>query len=448
MWNFKRIALLTAAILALGFYIYYSDRASHERAESRIQSKKILQLPDKNKIISLLIENKSKGPVEISKQNNRWWIVKPFRYEAEDLVVDGLLSALTLTTWERSFPAREVNTEEMGLWNPEQKITVTLRTESGLEKRRLLIGRDAPMGKFVYARWEESGDIYMLYEQFAKSFDKSVYALRKKRIFEIAADEVSKVRVSLEGRNFALVKRDGKWEAEAKETAIDPVKAETFFSDLAGFYAKEFLDGIDPQNPDLGLAERKHSVGLTRKDNSEIVLWIGKENKEKGAFYGLKEGEHTVVLIPETKIWEMPRSLKFFEKKEESAKKPEFDKVKVEKEKKSVEAVRIDGKWRLESGNKEQESVVNQAVNELIGYLQNADFGDPDPAIKEPPLTPEVVYVKLVTPGKISWEYTFYKKDNTIVGQIASQPGYSRLDESVWNEVNQYYQQIYSVKKA
>ena len=80
MWNFKRIFLLSAAILALGFYLYHSDRLSHERAESRVQSKKILQLPDKNQIESLLIENAGKEPLEISKEGKRWWIVKPFRY--------------------------------------------------------------------------------------------------------------------------------------------------------------------------------------------------------------------------------------------------------------------------------------------------------------------------------------------------------------------------------
>src|SRR3989338_3705519 len=375
MWNFKRIFLLSTAILALGFYLYHSDRLSRERAESRVQSKKILQLPDKNQIESLLIENTGKEPLEISKEGNRWWIVKPFRYEAEDLVVDGLLSALTLTTWERSFPAGGVDPEEMGLANPDQKITVTLRAESGLEKKRLLMGRDAPTGKYIYARWEESSEIFMLYEQFSKAFDKSLYALRKKRIFDAAAEEIFAVRVSLEGRNFALVKRDGTWqaarqprseqaadgrssesgqvvhqprsgqaadgrlsesgqvihqprsgqaadgrasesgEAEGKEAAsIDPVKTERFLSDLTGFYAKEFLDGMDPQNPDLALAERKYSIRLGRNDNTEIVLWIGKANKEKEAFYGLKEGEQTVILIPETKIWEMPRSLRSFEK--------------------------------------------------------------------------------------------------------------------------------------
>ena len=490
MWNFKRIFLLSTAILALGFYLYHSDRLSRERAESRVQSKKILQLPDKNQIESLLIENTGKEPLEISKEGNRWWIVKPFRYEAEDLVVDGLLSALTLTTWERSFPAGGVDPEEMGLANPDQKITVTLRAESGLEKKRLLMGRDAPTGKYIYARWEESSEIFMLYEQFSKAFDKSLYALRKKRIFDAAAEEIFAVRVSLEGRNFALVKRDGtwqaarqprseqaadgrsseswqaarqprseqaadgrlneSWQAEVKEAAsIDPVKAERFLSDLTGFYAKEFLDGMDPQNPDLALTERKYSIRLVRNDNTEIVLWIGKANKEKEAFYGLKEGEQTVILIPETKIWEMPRSLRSFEKKEGPAVQPEFERVKIEMAKKAVETVKIDGKWRLEPAAKEgEEEVLNQTVSELIGYLRDADFGDPDPAIKELPSKPEVLYVKLVTPDKKSWEYTFYKKDNTIVGQLSSQAGYLRLDESVWNELSRYYQQIYAVKKS
>lgn len=470
MWNFKRIVLLSAAILALGFYLYHSDRLSRERTESRLQSKKILQLPDKNIIESLLIENAGKEPLELAREGKRWWIVKPFRYEAEDLVVDGLLSALTLTTWERSFPAGEVSAEDMGLDKPDQKITVTLRAESGLEKKRLLMGRDAPTGKYIYARWEESGEVYMLYEQFAKAFDKSLYALRKKRIFDAAAEDVSELRVSLEGRNFALIKRDGKWQAarqpRSEEAAdgrlsesgaaestesilIDPVKAERFLSDLTGFYAKEFLDGMNPQNPDLALAERKYSIRLVRNDNTEIVLWIGKANKEKEAFYGLKEGEQTVVLIPEAKIWEMPRSLRSFEKKEGPAARPEFERVKFELDKKVLETIKIDGKWRLEPAAKEETGeVLNQAVSELIEYLQDADFGDPDPGIKDLPAKPEVLYVKLVTPDKKSWEYTFYKKDNTIVGQLSSQAGYLRLDESVWNELSGYYQQIDAVKKA
>ncbi len=449
MWNFKRIAFLGAAILALGFYIHYSDRHSHEASESRIRSRKILLLPDKNQINSLVIEKKGRDPIEVKKEGARWWIEKPFRYEAEDLVVDGLLSALTLTTWERSFSAGDVNLEEMGLDRPDQKITVTLTTSAGLEKKRLLIGREVPTGKYVYARWEESGEVYMLYDQFARSFDKSFYALRKKRIFEIAADEIYAVDVALEGRNFILIKRNGKWQAVAREpVAMELAKVETFLSDLTNLYAKEFLDGMDTKNPDLGLAGHKYAINLTKRDGTSLTLWVGKENKEKEAFYGLKEGEQAVLLIPAQKIKDLPRSVNFFRQREESAKKLELEKVRIEKAGKAASLVKVGGKWQFEAGQMQSAEKLNQAVSELIGYLQDEDFGEPDIEIKRPPFHSSAISVKLLTPDKKMQEYTFYKKDNTIVAKIPSQPGFCRLDENVWNEVDQYFQQVSNSRKV
>lgn len=450
MWNWKRFFFLTAAILALGTYYFYSDFQTRLKNEDLVQSKKLMVLPEGTEMISFLLESQGKDALELVKEDSDWWVNKPRRYKAEDFVAEGLRTALTVTTWERSFPLAEVDLGDMGLKSPAQKVTVVVSGSQHSESKRLLIGRETPTSRYVYAMWEKGQEVFMLHDQFARSFDKSLYAVRKKRIFDIPAADIYAVDIHLEGKSFTLVKRNGKWHAVSQGPEIaDPALVETFVSELTSLYVKEFLDGLNPKNPDLGLSPGKYSITITRISSLSYVLWVGKENKEKKAFYVLKEGEETVLLLPADKIKGIPRDRDSFRKKRLHAELDlkKLEKIYLRKATHELTLVKVGDQWKFQSGKVSSLDQLNRKVRDLVRYIKTVRLKQPVTA-SEASRGLDAMQVRLASSDKEIVAYTFYKKGGEVIVEAPSQKGFYKVEAGVWKTVEQYFQEVLGYRQA
>ncbi|MBI4549833.1 MAG: DUF4340 domain-containing protein [Candidatus Omnitrophica bacterium] len=449
MWNLKRIGLLAAAILALASYYVISERRVDTRREERVEAKRLLPLAEGTEVKGLVIEKEGSGPIELVKDASAWRIEKPVRYPAEFLIADGLRTALTATTWERRFDKAEADLDEMGLTRPEIKVTVTLQGGGQDGTRRLLLGREAPAAKSVYAMWEGSGEVYLLYESFARAFDKTLYSLREKKIFEAAADEIHAVEVSLEGKKFILIRHDGQWRSAAVDAEVlDQPRVESFVSSLAGLYVKEFLDGLNPSNPDLGLAERKYFIALTLKDGTEKTLWIGRENKEKKGVYAQKDGETQVLLLPADPIRKAPAFGNVFREKRASASlhSPDLAKVTLKKLGTEVALVNAGGAWRFEATEATSPEKLHETVEALLRFVEGVEFQQPVPD-SERPTIPYAITVKLHSADGKTEEYSFYKKGGEILAKSSGEDRFYQVDLGIWTEMDRFFSEVVEFRK-
>ncbi len=454
MWNWKRICFLTVSILALAVYYLYSDFQSKTKREEQVESKKLMVLPEGAEILALTLDNKGKETLELVKEGNQWWLKRPRRYQAEDFIAEGLRTALTATTWERSFPLREVDLEQMGLKSPSQKISVALDIpQKEREIRNLFIGHEAPTGRYIYAMWENGQQVFMLRDQFARSFDKSRYSVRKKRIFSIPAEEIYAVDVALEGKNLTLIKLEEKWHlVSGKESDIaDQALAQTFISNLTALYVKEFLDDLNPNNPDLDLSSRKHSITLTDHAGNSYVLWIGSENKEKESFYALKDGEDMVLMLSSEKIKDIPSVFDLLRKRLAEFG-INFDKIleiEMKEPNQTVHFTKTGGEWQLGSGQSSSGEELKEKIGDLTQYLKDVSFKKSVSGSKQT-LGPEVFRIRFVSPDKSAVECVFHKqKDGKKVDvRISSQQDLYQIDSKVSDTLERYFREVSDYKKV
>jgi hypothetical protein len=449
MWNLKRIGFLAAAILGVAVYSVLSERHSETRVEERIESKRLLSLAEGAEVTGLILERKGQDTIELLKEGNSWRLEKPVRYPAEYLIADGLRTALTATTWERSFLKSEVNLEDMGLDQPEIKVGVNLKGGGQDGTRWLLLGKEAPATRSVYAAWEGGDQVYLLFDSFARSFDKTLYSLRQKKIFETAADEIHAVEIRLEGKNFILIRHEKQWRSAAADAEVlDQARVESFVAALSGLYVKEFLDALNPANPDLGLADKKHLIALTQSDGRESTLWIGKENKEKKGFYAMKDGETQVLLVPSNPIREAPAMGNAFREKraEASIESRNLGKVTLKKLGTEVTLINDGGSWRFESTAASSPERLNDTVEALVRFVEEVEFQQPVDD-SERPTIPYAITVKLISTDGKTEEFAFYKKGSEILAKSSNEDRFYQVDGRIWTEMDRYFSEVVEFRK-
>lgn len=445
MWSLKRIVLLGTAILALSFYYWYSGFRAREKSSENLASKKILSLDGGDEVGSILLEWKDRSTIGLVREGARWWVSQPRRYPADDLIVDGLVSALTATTWERMFERSEIQLQDMGLEAPAQRVSMDLSSQGASPRKSLLIGQEAPAGQYVYVMWEDGSRVFMVHNQFARAFDKSLYSLRKKRVFDLASDQIYAVDVALQEKSFTLVKWNNRWWAVNGESfRADPAAVEGYVSDLAGLYVKDFLDDLNPKNPDLGLHPAKFAITLTDFAGSSYTVRIGKENKEREAFYGLKEGEDVALLLPSYRLQEMPAGVDFFRKKRRLGKLyPEkMERLELKRDETILKLVKVGDQWKFESGKEKSPEDLNATIQELVEYLREVKV-ERSIEGKKPEPAPRGLWIRWSSSDrKKPKEYVFYREGDRILAQSATGINRYEVDSDVWAELNRYFQKL------
>jgi len=297
MWRLGRILFLILGVLGLGVYYLYVDFQGKEKAAEKIDSRRILTLNQGQTVVGLELTNREGEVLELARENGRWSLTKPLHYPADDVIVGGLIAALTTTTWSRNFSVESVNLKEAGLRDPVQRIGVTLSSDAS-KRRYLFIGEESKAGRMNYAMWGDGTEVLLVHDQFSKALDKNVFSLREKRIFDFFKEDLSSIQLVMGNKDLTLLKQKGQWlrlwrEASAGERS----KVEALWEQLSGFYVKAFLDQLNPENPDLGLHSPENFVSVTTLKGDRMTLWLGSENKEHEGFYALKEGETAVLLV-------------------------------------------------------------------------------------------------------------------------------------------------------
>jgi hypothetical protein len=478
MWNVKRIVILAVALSALAaFYFLAGDRRSRIAREKR-EAARVLPLTGGSAVQFLSLEQKATDAITLTKIGDAWRVKKPVTYPAEDFVAEGLVTALTTTTWEDSFPVAGADLQEMGLSDPAVKIGVGFDPAPS-EVRTLLLGNPVPTGGFVYARWQDEEKIFLVHNQFARSFEKTLYTVRKKRVFDLGWEGVQGVEVTLPGREWTLAKWQGQWyvsQAGEARTA-DTGRVESLVSDLTNIYVREFLDDVNAGNPDLGLQPRKHGIALSDASGVSFILWVGVENKEKESYYALKQGETTALLIPAAKIGDLPQSGSFFEvpeqKKEgEKAEKlvetapptsvpavpPPLSSGSVQANPGAVQAlsmkklgtevklVRMNDAWQFDGALAIPGKDLGATVTSLVHYLKGLSLGELLGEDKRP-VIPYAISVRILNSDQKEEQYTFYRSSRGIFAELSGRPGVYQLDEQVWRDMDGYLREFLSSRR-
>lgn len=321
---------VTAAVLglfaltcAVYFYMVPLDRAALQKAVPK-KSMKILPPDEKTPIKTIQIQNLEKNEtILLVKNGNLWEINYPIRYPAESMLAEGLVTALKLSSRARRL-LPEKDWAEYGLLKP--KIKVGIETEGNARRRYLYFGDSSAVGPYVFARWEEDPEYFLVSQDLKAAFTKSLYALRLKQVFRTQLQDIKKLRIRTPSQEYEVEKRGEEW------FWLEPIpllgqkfskkRADELVAQFSGLFVKEFMDGEKKQEREMGFTLLTPWVKLwsgdSKKESEEIR--IGQELASRDSFVARRTGEQVYFLIARNNV----RSLfQMFETFAEEARAPE-----------------------------------------------------------------------------------------------------------------------------
>ncbi len=209
--RYKGTLILLILVILLGLYLYIIELPSQEKKqqeEDRIQ--KIVSF-EPNEAISLYLSYPKRltdQEILLEKDSeDKWQIVKPITFPADQPEVESLLSSIGSMKVERVVEEKAQDLKAYGLDQPEIKVSVKLKDR----EEHLLFGDAAPVGSTIYV--VKSGeDTVRLTDQFYKThLTKTVMDLRKKEILNLDPQLVTQFILQYPGQTFVLAKENGQW---------------------------------------------------------------------------------------------------------------------------------------------------------------------------------------------------------------------------------------------
>ncbi len=293
-----------------GAFLYFNQRPANHLSQPVSQTSdkesKPAEAPSKNapvldpaeKITWIQIQNSEKNEtITLVKDDKSWEVKYPVVCPASDGVVDEMVRTLMAAVKLRQL-APEKGWEEYGLLRP--AIKIGLKTDAHPVRRYLLLGHESQVEDSVFARWEEEKNFFLVHTELKRIFDRSLYALREKRIFRIAPATVLKIHFEIGSEFYELVKRNDQWvwvKPQARRgMVVDQVSAEEFSTHLRDLFIKDFLDE-QKEKIDASFFKTGGTITVWGSGRQKEIFYIGQEAPARDAFYGKRDGENAILLI-------------------------------------------------------------------------------------------------------------------------------------------------------
>lgn len=299
----RTLVFILVFALAAGVYLF----------QVRINQQALKIVPDEvNRKVTLskddpidrveLRDAAQKSKIVLQKENGAWMIEAPIRYPAEGRIVEGFATAARMASQQPRMRA-EKEWGEYGLAKPEIEVTFGL---SGKRSATLSLGASAPVGKAIFARWEEERGFFLLPPEMKTMFRQSVYGLRQKGLFRAPVEKIRKIYVEM-GKYSAEWKKDGdQWywlePVEQFGQKIAPERMNLVLEALKSLHAREFLDKNKKSRAELGFFMIHDCIWVELEDGKKEAFYFGNEVPEENAYYGLLEGEAVVFYVDRVNV--------------------------------------------------------------------------------------------------------------------------------------------------
>jgi len=238
-------------------------------------------------------------------QESNWNLVYPSRALADQSLAQGMAGMIKMAM-NQKLVRPEGEWDEYGLKDPDMKIGVG--TSSGNDRHFLYLGKNAPFGDIVFARWNDKQAYFTLPSAVKDAFKKTPYEMQEKRVFLTPLPKMDKITIVLGERSFEWVLKNRAWywmeplSLLGKPMAEDQMAA--VIQILSRLYAKEFI--VESDRAKLG--SKVDMIGdriLIRSGSQNETVFIGDEEPLKTAYYARRENDKNLFLIDQTKVIEI-----------------------------------------------------------------------------------------------------------------------------------------------
>jgi hypothetical protein len=223
-------------------------------------------------VSKLVIKQDDGTPVELQKEQGKWKIMQPARYDADTERVRTLLASLSNARIDDFSSDNPANLGQYGLDKPALEVSVF--TGPGQARQSLQFGKkETGAGKDdYYVRRGEKPNVYTVHTYVFSDADKALNDLRDRTVLAFSIDDVQQVKVNHEGKSFMITKAaDGKWtETDGGKSDADAVKVRQFIDRLQDLKADTIAQNSTTNLEKFGLNAAAEEVALMGKNGKSL----------------------------------------------------------------------------------------------------------------------------------------------------------------------------------
>jgi hypothetical protein len=265
--NWKTTIVLLAIAIAGGAYIKLYEMKRPDTAEAKRRAQNVVNF-NREKINGIVIWN-GDDKINMRRDNNKWRLDAPIKDQADNALIDNLLSELE--TWQKdaTISAKEIKADkskldEYGLNKP--KLRLRLRGED--EPRPILFGKDAALEGKMYVRLENSKETFLASQSIKKAIEKKADEFRDRKLIDLVTAQVSRLIIKTAAGEMELEKKGQHWEiAKPMRARGDDQKISDVIAQITTARIQQFVADDHGDLHLYGLAEPRGSVTLFGPDD-------------------------------------------------------------------------------------------------------------------------------------------------------------------------------------
>ena len=298
-WQTTLIAAILLAFVG-AFYYVYEVRLGPEREKAETRKGRVFTVESGD--VTALELKRPDGIVKAVRAGDGWSLEIPVKAKGDRGPLEETITTVVTAKMDREIDPAPKSLSEFGLDAPAAEIDLTLKSGKHLG---LLLGGKSPTGVWVYAKERDKPSVFVVGESVLRDATRPVADFRDKTVLAFSRADVTGFEV-LTGAEAITVQLDGQqWKiTRPVERPADGDVSGELLDKLGSAKVKEFViegpKSLAPYGLDKPLRVVIH-VGK-EKDRASKTLLFGRTDEEKKGVYAMREGETSVLLVPD-EVW-------------------------------------------------------------------------------------------------------------------------------------------------
>jgi len=302
-------SVVLAVLLALvgGFYYVYEVRLAPER--EKVETRKGRVFSAEAADVTAVELKRPDETVTLKREGDVWRLTTPIAARGNKGTVDETLTTVLTAKMDREIEAKPASLADFGLEKPAAQVSLTLKDgkQVGID-----LGSKSPTGVWVYAREQGKPAVFVLPDSVLREATRPVVDFRDRTILAFERRDVTGVNIVADAETIAIEPAGDKWKiTRPVALGADTTEMNDLLDKLASAKVKEFVAEAPRSMQPYGL-ERPVKVSVHTgkdKDRATRTLLLGRTDGDKKGVYAMREGESSVLLLPEEIAKLVPRNV-------------------------------------------------------------------------------------------------------------------------------------------
>lgn len=288
-------ALVLLVVVALTIW-YQDKRKSKEPAKTEsTTSQKILSL-DASHIKSFTLKPRDGDAVTCTLTNGKWAITAPREVAADQSAITSFVNSATTATVEDEVEKNPKNLKDFGLDPP--AFTLEFTADNKPSPQGLLLGDDTPTSGGFYAQVSGNPRVVTMASYLKSSLEKHLLDLRDRRVQTLDADQLQKIEVTSQGKNFTVVKNpEGFWDLQLPPAVrADSMSVQGMVDSLRSQTMETIVAEDKKKIGEYGFGSPELKISLTGPNGTQTIT-LGKKGPAGSNYYALNSALDPVFTV-------------------------------------------------------------------------------------------------------------------------------------------------------